>query len=239
MTWNRSAASAARFVGTAWYAKWSRTTCPSQRPCSGIECRLSTCDDALSRIAFRLRDRVGASELTQASPMPSRASMHGLGSIWIATPLSSKTFTPYSLPVSPAHHERWDYPAETRSVWSAGDVEREVRSTLGVRSGHEALMQRATEAPSARCWRSIAMRIRSSGSSSRSGRVFEAAAMLVERRREVALRAPDAGLDPQQQAAYAQLGAERISRSSRALRVPASRVCSATSRRRTTRPGFG
>jgi len=68
--------------------------------------------------------------------------------------------------------------------------------------------------------------------------VFEAAAMLVERRREVALRAPDAGLDPQQQAAYAQLGAERISRSSRALRVPASRVCSATSRRRTTRPGF-
>ncbi len=36
--------------------------------------------------------------------------MHGLGSIWIATPLSSKTFTPYSLPVSPAHHERWDYP---------------------------------------------------------------------------------------------------------------------------------
>jgi len=33
--------------------------------------------------------------------------------------------------------------AETRSIWSAGDVEQEVRSTLGVRSGHDALVNAA------------------------------------------------------------------------------------------------
>jgi len=98
--------------------------------------------------------------------------------------------------------------AETRSVWSAADVEREVRSTLGVRSGHEALVQRATEAAvgasltldrDAYTLERVVVEERA---------VFEAAATLVERHREVALRAPDAGLDAQQQAAYAHLGGE-------------------------------
>ncbi len=98
--------------------------------------------------------------------------------------------------------------AETRSVWSAADVEREVRSTLGVRSGHEALVQRATEAavgaslsldPDAYTLERVVVEERA---------VFEAAATLAGRHREVTLRAPDAGLDAQQQAAYAHLGDE-------------------------------
>jgi len=36
--------------------------------------------------------------------------------------------------------------AETRSVWSAADVEREVRSALGVRPGHDAQVAGATRA---------------------------------------------------------------------------------------------
>jgi hypothetical protein len=35
-----------------------------------------------------------------ASPMPSRVSPHGLGSMWFATPSSSWPFTMYSVPVS-------------------------------------------------------------------------------------------------------------------------------------------
>jgi len=98
--------------------------------------------------------------------------------------------------------------AETRSVWSAADVEREVRSTLGVRSGHEALVQRATAAAvgaslgldrDAYTLERVVVEERA---------VFDAAAALAERHREVTLRAPDAGLDEQQQAAYAHLGAK-------------------------------
>jgi hypothetical protein len=33
-----------------------------------------------------------------ASPPPSRTTMHGFGSMWIATPSSSRTLTSYSLP---------------------------------------------------------------------------------------------------------------------------------------------
>jgi hypothetical protein len=36
--------------------------------------------------------------------------------------------------------------AETRSVWSTVDVEREVRSTIGVRAGHDAIVQSAMAA---------------------------------------------------------------------------------------------
>jgi len=98
--------------------------------------------------------------------------------------------------------------AETRSVWSAAHVEREVRSTLGVRSGHDALVRRATDAAvgasltldrDAFTLERVVVEERA---------VFEAAATLAGRHREVTLQAPDAGLDAQQQAAYAHMGAK-------------------------------
>jgi len=92
--------------------------------------------------------------------------------------------------------------AETRSVWSAADVEREVRSTLGVRSGHEALVQRATEAAvgASLALDRYAYTLERVVVEERA--VFEAAATLAGRYREIALRAPDA----QQVAAFAHLG---------------------------------
>src|SRR5271157_2984989 len=42
---------------------------------------------------------------TDASTQPSRFASHGSGSMRFATPSSWRTFTPYSLPVSPAHQK--------------------------------------------------------------------------------------------------------------------------------------
>jgi hypothetical protein len=68
------------------------------------------------RFAFRLQNGVGArneglSRLNgwpmhtpaDASPAPSQVPAHGSGPMRFATPSSWRTFTAYSLPVSPAH----------------------------------------------------------------------------------------------------------------------------------------
>jgi len=70
-----------------------------------------------THVAFRQENGVGArgeglSRLngwpmhspTDASPAPSREPAHGSGPMRFATPSSWRTFTTYSLPVSPAHH---------------------------------------------------------------------------------------------------------------------------------------
>ena len=69
-----------------------------------------------THVAFRQENGVGArgeglSRLngwpmhspTDASPAPSREPAHGSGPMRFATPSSWRTFTTYSLPVSPAH----------------------------------------------------------------------------------------------------------------------------------------
>jgi hypothetical protein len=68
---------------------------------------------APGRVAFRQRNSVGTREErtfaarwlayaipSDASPIPSRASTHGSGPMWVATPSSQWTSTTYSLPVS-------------------------------------------------------------------------------------------------------------------------------------------
>jgi hypothetical protein len=95
--------------------------------------------------------------------------------------------------------------AETRSVWSGADIEREVRSALGVREGHDAQIATATRAVvgASLTIDDDAYTIRRVVSEERA--VFAAAATLADRQRAVELRAPDAGLDAQQQAAYVRL----------------------------------
>jgi len=85
--------------------------------------------------------------------------------------------------------------AETRSVWSAADVEREGRSALGVRAGYEEQVDVATRAV-------VGASLALDGDAFTPERVvtkvraiLEAAAMLAERQRVVELRAPDVGLD--------------------------------------------
>ena len=69
--------------------------------------------NASRRVAFRLRKNVGVRDKifsgldgwpvhspADASPPPLRATAHGLGPMWIATPSSYRTCTDYSLPVS-------------------------------------------------------------------------------------------------------------------------------------------
>ncbi len=99
--------------------------------------------------------------------------------------------------------------AETRSVWSVADVEGEVRSALGVRSGHDAQVDVATRA-------ALDASVAIDEDLFTLGRVvaeeravFDAAAALAERKRDVELRAPDAALDAQQRAAYAHLAGDR------------------------------
>jgi hypothetical protein len=71
---------------------------------------------APAHVAFQLRNGVGARERVfrgsmrwpvhspaDASPVPSGAPAHGSGPMRFATPSSWRTFTAYSLPVSPAH----------------------------------------------------------------------------------------------------------------------------------------
>jgi hypothetical protein len=73
--------------------------------------------DASVHVAFRLRNSVGAQDMNlceaqwlayafpyDASLSPLRTTAHGLGSMRIATPLSCRTCTDYSLPVSPAQN---------------------------------------------------------------------------------------------------------------------------------------
>src|SRR5262249_44876239 len=68
------------------------------------------------RVAFQTADGVGSRDSTlsrligwpmhspaDASPTPSREPAHGSGPMRFATPSSWRTFTTYSLPVSPAH----------------------------------------------------------------------------------------------------------------------------------------
>jgi len=94
-------------------------------------------------------------------------------------------------------------------VWSAADVEREVRSALGVRTGHDAQVEVATRAvvEASLAIDDDAFTLERVVTEERA--VFNAAATLAKRERAVALRVPDAGLDGQQRAAYAHLGADR------------------------------
>ena len=76
--------------------------------------------DASDHVAFRLRNSVGAQDAiftrlngwpmhspTDASLSPLQTTAHGSGPMRIATPSSCRTCTDYSLPVSPAHCERF------------------------------------------------------------------------------------------------------------------------------------
>jgi hypothetical protein len=99
--------------------------------------------------------------------------------------------------------------AETRSVWSRADVEREVRSLLGVRSGHDLAVEKTVGAIA----RASLELVRDAYTLERviveERAVFAAAQALAERTRAVELRAPQGGLDAQQRAAFAHLAAER------------------------------
>jgi hypothetical protein len=99
--------------------------------------------------------------------------------------------------------------AETRSVWSRAEVEREVRSLLGVRSGHDVAVDKTVGAivgaslelaRDAYTLERVVVEERA---------VFAAAQALAERTRAVELRAPQGSLDAQQRAAFAHLGTER------------------------------
>ncbi len=90
-------------------------------------------------------------------------------------------------------------------MWNGADIEREVRSALGVRAGHDAQIATATRAVvgASLAIDDDAYTLKRVVSEERA--VFAAAATLAERQRTVELRAPDAGLDAQQRAAYARL----------------------------------
>jgi hypothetical protein len=98
--------------------------------------------------------------------------------------------------------------AETRSVWSVADVEREVRSMLGVRDGYDTAVDVATWAVTEASLTLDVDAFTLERVDVEERAVFDAAATLVERRRDVELRAPSADLDTQQQAAYAHLAGE-------------------------------
>jgi hypothetical protein len=95
--------------------------------------------------------------------------------------------------------------AETRSVWNGADIEREVRSALGVRSGHDAQIAAAMQAVvgASLTLDTDAYTIARVVTEERA--MFAAAGTLFDRKRTVELRAPDAGLDAQQRAGYAWL----------------------------------
>jgi hypothetical protein len=95
--------------------------------------------------------------------------------------------------------------AETRSVWNEADVEREVRSALGVRSGHDVQIASATQAVVGASLAIDTDAYTTQRVVSEERAVFAAAATLADRGRAVELRAPDAGLDAQQRVAYARL----------------------------------
>src|ERR1700731_4923687 len=94
---------------------------------------------------------------TDASLPPLRASAHGSGSMRIATPSSCRTSTDYSLPVSPAHCERFGTAARLKagshpiggrdSVVTTGDETVEV--CLGASGKRLPLLARSTETTSA------------------------------------------------------------------------------------------
>jgi hypothetical protein len=99
--------------------------------------------------------------------------------------------------------------AETRSVWSRAEVEREIRSLLGVRTGHDVAVDETVQVivdaslelgPDAYTLERVVVEERA---------VFAAAQALAERTRAVELRAPKGELDVQQRAAFAHLAADR------------------------------
>jgi hypothetical protein len=95
--------------------------------------------------------------------------------------------------------------AETRSVWNGADIEREVRSALGVRSGHDQHIAAATRAVVGASLAIDTDTYTIARVVSEERAVFAAAKTLADRERTVELRAPDDGLDAQQRTAYARL----------------------------------
>lgn len=99
--------------------------------------------------------------------------------------------------------------AETRSVWNRAEIEREVRSLLGVRTGHDGAVDetvRAIARASVELDRD-AYTLERVVAEERA--VFAAAEALAERTRIVELRAHQGGLDAQQQAAFGHLAGDR------------------------------
>jgi hypothetical protein len=99
--------------------------------------------------------------------------------------------------------------AETRSVWNAADIERAVRSMLGARDGYDTAVGVATQAITQASLTLDVDAFTLERVVVEERAVFDAAATLSERRRDVGLRPPSAELDTQQQSAYAHLAGER------------------------------
>jgi len=87
--WRRNAASARKFVGTAWYVKKPVTTCRSQLPCCGmgwcIRCRSSALTSLSlavmrSRRVFRLSRKLPRRDLPQMKVKPKKLKVSGLPS---------------------------------------------------------------------------------------------------------------------------------------------------------------
>jgi hypothetical protein len=74
---------------------------------------------------------------TDASTQPSRFASHGSGSMRFATPSSWRTFTPYSLPVSPAHQK---FLSTHAAVYNTFNVQRHLISAQTHRTLRAAAM---------------------------------------------------------------------------------------------------
>jgi hypothetical protein len=99
--------------------------------------------------------------------------------------------------------------AETRSVWSRAEIEREVRSLLGVRSGHDVAVDKTVRAIAGASVELARDAYTLERVVVEERAVFAAAQALAERTRAVELRAPQGDLDAQQRAAFAHLSADR------------------------------
>jgi hypothetical protein len=97
-----------------------------------------------------LVDRVPMRSPTDASLSPLRTTAHGSGSMWIATPSSCRTCANYSLPVSPAHCERF---CTSSRLWRTrkGGLAHETCSQDPLDAAHSAPILSAAGAMGRRC----------------------------------------------------------------------------------------
>jgi hypothetical protein len=102
-----------------------------------------------------------------------------------------------------------DVLAETMSVWSAQDVERAVRSSLGAGPSDAVLVGSVADALLTHCVRLDEDAFTVEAVLTEERAVFTAVETLAHRTRSVSVRAADAGLDIQQHGAFAHLTGER------------------------------